>query len=70
MIHSYVVSLSPISDLWFTENLRDQWHRYEEYYDELSHWIKDTEADMKADSEQKATFEDKMVQLDKQRVRT
>ena len=49
--------------------LRDQWQQYEAFYEELSQWIKDTESEMKSDSELKATLEQKTIQLEKQKVR-
>jgi hypothetical protein len=48
--------------------LRDQWQQYEAFYEELSQWIKDTESEMKSDSELKATLEQKTIQLEKQKV--
>nr|KAG5692778.1 hypothetical protein BaRGS_009394 [Batillaria attramentaria] len=47
--------------------LRDQWHQYEAFYEELSQWIKDTESEMKSDSELKSTLEQKTIQLEKQK---
>ncbi|KAL8590280.1 hypothetical protein ACOMHN_006396 [Nucella lapillus] len=47
--------------------LLDQWQRYEAFYEEVNQWIKDTETDMKSDSELKATLEQKAVQLEKQK---
>ena len=41
---------------------------YEEDYEKLNQWIKDTETDMKAESDQKATLEEKSKQLEKQQV--
>ncbi|XP_041353316.1 nesprin-1-like isoform X4 [Gigantopelta aegis] len=59
---------SNLADLVSTlENLHDQWQRYEVYYEELSQWIKDMEASMKADSELKSTVEHKTIQLEKQK---
>ncbi|CAL1544282.1 unnamed protein product [Lymnaea stagnalis] len=43
--------------------LKEQWTRYEMFYEELSHWIKDTENNMKADSDLRATLDHKMQQL-------
>ncbi|XP_076463745.1 nesprin-1-like isoform X2 [Babylonia areolata] len=48
-------------------SLRDKWQRYEAFYEELNQWIKDTETDMKSDSELKATLEQKAMQLEKQK---
>ncbi|KAK3090120.1 hypothetical protein FSP39_009339 [Pinctada imbricata] len=48
------------------EKLLDEWRLYEQQYDELSQWIKDTETDMKDESDLKATLEEKTVQLEKQ----
>ena len=48
--------------------LRDQWQRYEAFYEEVNQWLKDTETDMKSDSELKATLEQKTMQLEKQKV--
>ena len=53
---------------FFTEKLRDEWYRYEEEYEKLNQWIKDTETEMKADSELKATLEEKNIQLERQNV--
>ncbi|XP_025103982.1 nesprin-1-like isoform X4 [Pomacea canaliculata] len=47
--------------------LRDQWHEYEAFYEQLSQWMKDTESEMKSDSELKATLEQKTIQLEKQK---
>lgn len=55
-------------ELLFTERLMEEWHLYENQYDELSQWIKDTETDMKEESDLKATLEDKTEQLEKQQV--
>ena len=52
----------------FSEKLRDEWLVYEEDYEKLNQWIKDTETDMKAESDQKATLEEKSIQLEKQQV--
>ena len=52
----------------FAEKLRDEWLVYEEDYEKLNQWIKDTETDMKAESDQKATLEEKSIQLEKQQV--
>ena len=52
----------------FPEKLRDEWLVYEEDYEKLNQWIKDTETDMKAESDQKATLEEKSIQLEKQQV--
>lgn len=46
----------------------EEWHLYENQYEELSQWIKDTETDMKTESDLKATLEDKTEQLEKQQV--
>lgn len=53
-----------------TEKLRDEWYTYEEEYEKLNQWIKDTEAEMKSDSEFKATLEEKNIQLERQNVRS
>ena len=50
------------------ERLIEEWHLYENQYEELSQWIKDTESDMKTESDLKATLEDKTEQLEKQQV--
>lgn len=50
------------------EKLRDEWYTYEEEYDKLNQWIKDTETEMKADSELKATLEEKNIQLERHNV--
>ena len=34
----------------------------------MNQWIKNTETDMKAESDQKATLEEKSIQLEKQQV--
>ncbi|XP_076442566.1 muscle-specific protein 300 kDa-like isoform X3 [Babylonia areolata] len=47
--------------------LRDQWQQYEAFYEDLNQWLKDTESEMKSDSELKATLEQKTVQLEKQK---
>ena len=52
----------------FSEKLRDEWLVYEEDYEKLNQWIKDTETDMKAESDQKATLEEKSIQMEKQQV--
>ena len=52
----------------FLEKLRDEWLVYEEDYEKLNQWIKDTETDMKAESDQKATLEEKSIQMEKQQV--
>lgn len=51
-----------------TEKLRDEWLVYEEDYDKLNMWIKETENEMKSDGEMKATLEEKSMQLEKQEV--
>ena len=51
-----------------TEKLRDEWYTYEEEYDKLNQWIKDTETEMKSDSELKATLEEKNIQLERHNV--
>ncbi|KAK7104412.1 hypothetical protein V1264_019133 [Littorina saxatilis] len=48
-------------------NLRDQWQQFEAFYEQLNQWIKDTESEMKSDSELKATLEQKTIQLEKQK---
>ena len=53
----------------FSGTLGEQWQQYEAFYEELSQWIKDTESEMKSDSELKATLEQKTIQLEKQKVR-
>ncbi|KAL3874932.1 hypothetical protein ACJMK2_037884 [Sinanodonta woodiana] len=48
------------------EKLRDDWLMYEEQYEELNQWIKDTESNIRAEAELKATLEEKTGQLEKQ----
>ena len=52
----------------FTEKLRTEWIAYEEEYDKLIQWIKDSEAELKSDAELKATLEEKNMQLERQEV--
>ena len=54
--------------LFHAATLKDQWTRYEEFYGELSHWIKDTENAMKVDSDLRASLDQKVQQLNKHRV--
>ncbi|KAL5008450.1 hypothetical protein ScPMuIL_014031 [Solemya velum] len=49
------------------EHLIQEWARYEEHYEKLNQWIKDTDTNMKAEAEPKARLEDKIVQREKQR---
>ncbi|KAJ8309206.1 hypothetical protein KUTeg_014080 [Tegillarca granosa] len=51
----------------FQADLEDL-HANLEQYEELSQWIKDMETDMKAESDMKATLEDKAIQLEKQQA--
>ena len=51
-----------------TERLLKQWADYDETYDQLSQWIKDTEAKVKADMESKATLDEKRESLKKHKV--
>ena len=48
--------------------LRDQWTRYEEFYEQLNHWIKDTENAMKADSDLRASLQQKLEQINRHKV--
>ncbi|ESO86156.1 hypothetical protein LOTGIDRAFT_167389 [Lottia gigantea] len=48
-------------------NLSGKWQSYEEYYNELSKWIKDTETRMKTEADLCATLDQKHSQVLKQR---
>lgn len=52
----------------FTEKLLAEWLRYEDEYGELIQWMKTTENSMKAESELKASLEEKTIQYEKQNV--
>lgn len=52
----------------FTEKLLGEWLRYEDEYGELIQWMKSTESSMKAESELKASLEEKTIQYEKQNV--
>ncbi|RUS81756.1 hypothetical protein EGW08_010510, partial [Elysia chlorotica] len=59
---------SDLGDLKHTlTTLKDQWTCYEEFYGELSQWIKDTENAMKVDSDLRASLDQKLQQLNKHR---
>lgn len=45
-----------------------EWLRYEDEYGELIQWMKTTENSMKAESELKASLEEKTIQYEKQNV--
>ena len=53
---------------FYQGTLRDQWTKYEEFYEQLSHWIKDTENSMKADSDLRSSLDQKMEQLNRHKV--
>ncbi|KAH9507320.1 hypothetical protein Btru_056905, partial [Bulinus truncatus] len=43
--------------------LKERWTRFEMFYEELSHWIKDTENTIKSESDLRANLDQKIVQL-------
>ncbi|KAK0046935.1 nesprin-1, partial [Biomphalaria pfeifferi] len=57
----FETDLSDLTDTLTT--LKDRWTRFEMFYEELSHWIKDTENTIKSDSDLKSSLEQKQVLL-------